>query len=186
MLVLKSNAVVSAIDAATADVRAGLGGPVPPSLRDGHYPGAAKLGHAQRYRYPHDAPAGVVTQQYPPQELRERRYYVPTARGAERVLAERAAALRAIVRGEPRPSEPTGERVTQPATEGAAHPAPEGGTQAATEGAAQPVPERATPPASRVEQLAPERANQPAPERVRQPAAESAAPASGRGPNTSG
>jgi putative ATPase len=99
----KSNAVVSAIDAAMADVRAGLGGPVPPALRDGHYPGAAKLGHAQRYRYPHDDPAGVVTQQYPPDELRERRYYEPTTRGAERVLGERAAALRAIVRGEPRP-----------------------------------------------------------------------------------
>jgi putative ATPase len=99
----KSNAVVSAIDAAMADVRAGLGGPVPPALRDGHYSGAARLGHAQRYRYPHDDPAGVVTQQYPPEELRERRYYQPTTRGAERVLAERAAALRAIVRGEPRP-----------------------------------------------------------------------------------
>jgi putative ATPase len=61
------------------------------------------LGHAQRYRYPHDDPAGVVTQQYPPDELRERRYYEPTTRGAERVLAERAATLRAIVRGEPRP-----------------------------------------------------------------------------------
>ncbi len=102
----KSNAVVSAIDAAMADVRAGLGGAVPPPLRDGHYPGAAKLGHGQRYRYPHDDPAGVVTQQYPPDELRERRYYEPTGRGAERVLAERAAALRAIVRGEPRSAEP--------------------------------------------------------------------------------
>jgi putative ATPase len=100
----KSNAVVSAIDAAMADVRAGLGGPVPPALRDGHYAGAAKLGHAQRYRYPHDDPAGVVTQQYPPDELRERRYYEPTNRGAERVLGERAAALRAIVRGEPTPA----------------------------------------------------------------------------------
>ena len=43
----------------------------------------------------------MVTQQYPPEELRERRYYEPTTRGAERVLGERAAALRAIVRGEP-------------------------------------------------------------------------------------
>ena len=104
----KSNAVISAINAAMADVRDGLGGPVPPALRDGHYPGAAKLGHAQTYRYPHDDPAGVVTQQYPPDELRDRDYYQPSGRGAERALAERAAALRTIVRGEPRPSPPSG------------------------------------------------------------------------------
>ena len=40
----KSNAVVMSIDAAIADVRAGRIGSVPPPLRDGHYPGAAKLG----------------------------------------------------------------------------------------------------------------------------------------------
>ena len=96
----KSNAVISAINAAMADVRDGLGGPVPPALRDGHYRGAAKLGHAQTYRYPHSDPAGVVTQQYPPDELRDRVYYEPSGRGAERALAERAATLRSIVRGE--------------------------------------------------------------------------------------
>src|SRR6201996_7013271 len=65
----KSNAVVTAIDEALADVNGGLAGSVPPPLRDGHYPGAAKLGNAQRYRYPHDVAEGVVTQQYPPDEL---------------------------------------------------------------------------------------------------------------------
>src|SRR5690606_7523140 len=49
----KSNAVISAIDGALADVRAGKAGSVPPHLRDGHYAGAARLGHAQGYRYPH-------------------------------------------------------------------------------------------------------------------------------------
>jgi putative ATPase len=96
----KSNAVVAAIDAALADVRAGLAGSVPPALRDGHYPGAAKLGHAQRYRYPHDAAEGVVTQQYPPDELVGRDYYQPALRGAEAQLAERLARLRAVIRGD--------------------------------------------------------------------------------------
>ena len=41
----KSNAVIKAIDAASADVRAGKIGPVPPHLRDAHYAGATKLGH---------------------------------------------------------------------------------------------------------------------------------------------
>jgi putative ATPase len=95
----KSNAVVTAIDSALADVRAGQAGSVPAALRDGHYPGAAKLGHAQRYRYPHDAAEGVVGQQYPPDELVGRDYYQPQSRGAERHLAERLAKLRVLIRG---------------------------------------------------------------------------------------
>ena len=35
----KSNAVIKAISAASADVRAGLAGPVPAHLRDAHYAG---------------------------------------------------------------------------------------------------------------------------------------------------
>ncbi|MFD0921495.1 replication-associated recombination protein A [Saccharopolyspora rosea] len=95
----KSNAVIAAIDAALADVRAGKGGPVPPHLRDGHYAGASKLGNAQGYRYPHDKPEGVLAQQYPPSELVGRDYYEPTGRGAERPLGERVPKLRGIIRG---------------------------------------------------------------------------------------
>ena len=96
----KSNAVVVAVDAALADVRSGLLGTVPPHLRDGHYAGAARLGNAQGYRYPHDVPEGVLTQQYPPDELVGKEYYQPTQRGAERVLADRVPKLRRAVRGE--------------------------------------------------------------------------------------
>jgi putative ATPase len=103
----KSNAVVMAIDTALADVRAGKAGAVPPALRDGHYPGAAKLGHAQRYRYPHDRPEGVVEQQYPPDELVGRDYYQPSPRGAERHLAERLPKLRAAIRGTADPDNPS-------------------------------------------------------------------------------
>jgi putative ATPase len=95
----KSNAVITAIDAAMADVRAGAAGPVPPHLRDGHYAGAQKLGHAVGYRYPHDAEGAVVGQQYPPDGLVGRDYYRPTSHGAERVLAERLPKLRRVVRG---------------------------------------------------------------------------------------
>jgi putative ATPase len=95
----KSHAVVMAIDEALSDVRSGLAGSVPPALRDGHYPGAATLGNAQRYRYPHDVAEGVLGQQYPPEELVGRDYYRPSERGAERPLGERLAKLRAIIRG---------------------------------------------------------------------------------------
>jgi len=98
----KSNAVITAVDSAIADVRAGLAGSVPPHLRDGHYPGAAKLGHAQRYRYPHSLAEGVATQQYPPDELVGRNYYEPAGRGTERQIGERLARLREVIRGAPR------------------------------------------------------------------------------------
>jgi putative ATPase len=95
----KSNAVIAAIEAALADVRAGLAGTVPPALRDSHYPGAAKLGAAVGYRYPHDSAEGVLAQQYPPDELVGRDYYEPSGRGAERAIAELLPKLRAAVRG---------------------------------------------------------------------------------------
>ena len=95
----KSNAVTSAIGAATADVRDGRIGPVPAALRDAHYAGASRLGHGAGYAYAHDSPRAVATQQYPPDVVVGRDYYHPTDRGAEREMVERVARLRRIVRG---------------------------------------------------------------------------------------
>jgi len=94
----KSNAVTTALGAAMGDIRAGKAGLVPAHLRDGHYQGAAQLGNAQGYRYPHDDPDGVVAQQYPPDELAQVDYYRPTTHGAEREIAGRLEKLRAIIR----------------------------------------------------------------------------------------
>ena len=94
----KSNAITVAIGESVSDVRAGLAGPVPPGLRDAHYAGAKKLGHGGTYRYPHDAPDGIVAQQYPPDALVGRDYYRPTQRGAEGPIAARLPKLRAILR----------------------------------------------------------------------------------------
>ncbi|HVQ87372.1 MAG TPA: replication-associated recombination protein A, partial [Actinomycetes bacterium] len=89
----KSNAVIVAIDGALDDVRRGLAGAVPAHLRDAHYPGAKSLGHGSTYRYPHDDPHGVVAQQYAPDPVVGRRYYVPSAHGFERELSERVDRL---------------------------------------------------------------------------------------------
>jgi putative ATPase len=105
----KSNAVITAIGAALADVRNGLAGPVPAHLRDSHYPGARGLGHGLGYRYPHDDPRGVVSQQYPPDAVVERDYYLPSGHGAERAMAQRLPRLRRIVRGFDSPEDPDGE-----------------------------------------------------------------------------
>lgn len=97
----KSNAVITALDAATADIRSGRVGPVPPHLRDAHYRGAARLGHGERYRYPHDHPDGVVRQQYAPDVLAGSDYYHPTGHGFERRAGERLLRLRGVLRGQP-------------------------------------------------------------------------------------
>ena len=94
----KSNAVTTALGAAMGDIRAGKAGLVPPHLRDGHYAGAQKLGNAVGYKYAHDAPGGVASQQYPPDELVGVDYYRPTGYGAEREIATRLEKLRAIIR----------------------------------------------------------------------------------------
>lgn len=94
----KSNAVTVALGAAMADIKAGKAGMVPAHLRDGHYAGAAALGHAQGYKYAHDHPGGVAAQQYPPDELVGVDYYRPTAYGAEREIGGRLEKLRAIIR----------------------------------------------------------------------------------------
>jgi len=83
----KSNSVITALGAAFADVHDQPAGRVPRHLRDAHYPGAAKLGHGEGYRYPHEEPGGWVEQEYRPQEVALRRYYEPRGHGDDTPLA---------------------------------------------------------------------------------------------------
>ncbi|HEX5560858.1 MAG TPA: replication-associated recombination protein A [Nocardioidaceae bacterium] len=95
----KSNAVITAIDAASADVRAGKVGPVPAHLRDAHYGGSRTLGHGAGYRYSHDEPFGIAEQQYAPDVVADADYYRPTSLGAEGALKERWERIRRRIRG---------------------------------------------------------------------------------------
>lgn len=79
----KSNSATLAIDYARADVRNNKTGNVPIHLRDGHYPGAAQLGHMVDYKYPHSY-GGWVEQQYLPDELLGAEYYRPTGHGEDK------------------------------------------------------------------------------------------------------
>jgi putative ATPase len=103
----KSNAVIVAIGEAMADVQAGRAGSVPRHLRDAHYPGSRGLGHGAGYRYPHDDPRGVVTQQYAPDDVLGREYYRPVGHGAERAIGERLARLRTVIRSGAEAESPT-------------------------------------------------------------------------------
>ncbi|GAB2586241.1 replication-associated recombination protein A [Streptomyces capparidis] len=95
----KSNAAILAVDAAIADVRKGLAGPVPPHLRDSHYRGADRLGHGRGYVYPHDVPGAVAPQQYAPDAVHGHRYYAPTRYGAEARYADVVERLRERLAG---------------------------------------------------------------------------------------
>ena len=80
----KSNTAYMGIVSARQDVRTKNCGSVPKHLRDAHYPGAAKLGHGLDYKYPHNYPGGWVAQQYLPDELVGRHYYVPSGNGEDK------------------------------------------------------------------------------------------------------
>ncbi len=71
----KSNTAITSIDQALTDVRKGKTGAIPRHLRDGHYKGAKELGNAIGYKYPHDYPNHVVSQQYLPDAIKKKRYY---------------------------------------------------------------------------------------------------------------
>ena len=70
----KSNSVVSAIDAAMADVRAGRTGDYPRHLQNVHADGAG-FEREQGYLYPHDYPGHWVEQQYLPDAIKDHVYY---------------------------------------------------------------------------------------------------------------
>jgi putative ATPase len=95
----KSNAVINAINAASADVRGGKIGPVPSHLRDAHYGGSKKLGHGKGYKYAHDEPFGIAEQQYAPDVVQDAAYYQPTTLGAEAGVKERWDRIRKLIRG---------------------------------------------------------------------------------------
>jgi putative ATPase len=90
----KSNASYKALSAARAEVRASGAQTPPDYLRDAHYPGAAKLGRGEGYRYAHDQPGAVGDQPLLPEGLRGRRFYEPTDRGFEEELGRRLGELR--------------------------------------------------------------------------------------------
>ena len=84
----KSNSAIIAIDAALEAVEKDKTPPIPPHLKDSHYPGAEKLSHGIGYKYAHDYENHYVKQQYLPDEYKDRRFYLPSENGYERNIQE--------------------------------------------------------------------------------------------------
>ncbi len=83
----KSNSAYLAAAAAHEDIARGLGKEVPLHLQSPLFKG---------YKYPHDYPGHYVRQQYLPDELRDRRYYVPGDNRTEAAAAEYAKKVGAL------------------------------------------------------------------------------------------
>ena len=73
----KSNSAICAVDAAFSDIKNGNCGEVPTHLKDAHYGGAEKMGRGVEYKYPHSYPNHYIPQQYLPDSIKDRKYYVP-------------------------------------------------------------------------------------------------------------
>lgn len=73
----KSNSAINAIDMALEDIRSADIGNIPDHLRDAHYAAASSLGRGVSYKYPHNYPNDWVEQQYLPDTLKDKKYYIP-------------------------------------------------------------------------------------------------------------
>ena len=85
----KSNSVIEAMQAARSDaetVRDDDG--VPAYLRDHSYDSREGKREAAKYKYPHNYPSGYVEQQYLPDSLKGKKYYIPKDIGYELKVEE--------------------------------------------------------------------------------------------------
>ncbi|MBR6534873.1 MAG: replication-associated recombination protein A [Clostridia bacterium] len=72
----KSVSALDAYEKAADDISKGLGKNIPSHLQDSHYSGAEAIGHGNGYKYPHAFENDYVFQQYLPNDIKDREYYV--------------------------------------------------------------------------------------------------------------
>lgn len=83
----KSNSVVIAMDSSAKDATEIKDDNVPPWVKNAVYGSADDKIQARKYKYPHDF-GGYVEQQYLPDGLKDRVYYIPKDNGYEKTVKE--------------------------------------------------------------------------------------------------
>ena len=83
----KSNSVVTAMYQAVADARETRDDAVPPYLKDNSYGSQQDKANSRLYKFPHDY-GGYVEQQYLPDTLKDKVYYIPSDRGYDKEVKE--------------------------------------------------------------------------------------------------
>lgn len=89
----KSNASYMGINAALEDVKSSDIGEVPKNLLNEDYEGAIKGKESKAYKYSHDYPNSRAIQQYMPDKLKGKRYYIPKNSGSEAKIRQRFVEL---------------------------------------------------------------------------------------------
>ena len=84
----KSNSAYMAYDKALSDINQGKGISVPRCLQNTHFDGEDALVKGQNYKYPHDYKNHWVKQQYLPDDIKDRVYYVYGDNKFENALKE--------------------------------------------------------------------------------------------------
>ena len=72
----KSVSAYNAINAAMHDIEMGIGGDIPRQLQNKHFDGEDATVKGQNYKYPHDYAGHYVNQQYLPDNIKNKKYYV--------------------------------------------------------------------------------------------------------------
>jgi putative ATPase len=85
----KSNATYSALSEVYKEIRNSGSLAAPKHIRNAPTALMRELGYGQGYKYAHDQPEGIVLQEHLPPELKGRKFYQPTNRGHEAVIADR-------------------------------------------------------------------------------------------------
>jgi putative ATPase len=94
----KSNALYTAYKAVQRDIRDNPAHQVPHHIRNAPTGLMKDLGYGKGYEYSHDMPEGVSVHSFFPEELGERRYYLPSPHGREKQIGERLKELREKIR----------------------------------------------------------------------------------------
>ncbi len=96
----RSNALYRAYETAKIDARNQLAEPVPLNIRNAPTSLMEELHYGEGYTYAHDTEEKIARMTCLPESLEDRRYYLPTEEGTEKVWKERLERSRAFRLGE--------------------------------------------------------------------------------------
>ena len=93
----KSNATYSAYKKVMQEIKNSGSLPVPMHIRNAPTKLMKDLGYGNGYKYAHDHQGAIVYQEHLPSEITGRKFYTPTNRGHEALIADRLAKWQKIL-----------------------------------------------------------------------------------------
>jgi putative ATPase len=84
----KSNSAYMALASALSDIENMDTGEIPRQLQNKHFDGEGDVQKGQNYKYPHDYPNHYVKQQYLPDNIKDKQYYIYGENKTEQMAKE--------------------------------------------------------------------------------------------------